>query len=318
MMRAAACGLRTKLITDAEWLAKDELAQSFEECVLLRDSTASENRSVAGIEETRMWHLFTEAAEEVNQATDPSLYWVHADAMNGPWSAPADLREQFVAEGDPAAATFTEPPHRSYDAIPDPDELLSLSQAYAAEVRVLDACLSPLLAVLEDCRLSNLSELTICVTSPRGYPLGEHRIVGDGDKESTDCLHSEAVNVPLLIRQPEAQSSATRLQILSQNVDLFQFLSLTVANDRGQESKEERFAEINNSRNQAYSVGSDGGLAVRTRDWSLIRPADSGSEKVKLFAKPDDRFEANDVAMLCPDVVESLESRLEEFIRSDK
>ena len=51
-------------------------------------------------------------------------------------------------------------------------------------------------------------------------------------------------------------------------------------------------------------------LALRTPAWLLVRRQDGQRE---LFAKPDDRWEANEVANRCPEAVEQLDAALDEF-----
>ena len=55
-------------------------------------------------------------------------------------------------------------------------------------------------------------------------------------------------------------------------------------------------------------MAGDGGRAIRTPAWFLRT-----GEQPELFAKPDDRWEVNDVASLCPEVVECLQDALAQF-----
>ena len=52
--------------------------------------------------------------------------------------------------------------------------------------------------------------------------------------------------------------------------------------------------------------------ALRTPAWLLVRRHDGRRE---LYAKPDDRWEANEVANRCPEAVEQLDAALDEFQR---
>ena len=78
----------------------------------------------------------------------------------------------------------------------DPDELLGFVHAYAGQVALVDMCLGMLLAALDEHPLAG--ETLLVVTSPRGYPLGEHRRVGPCD----EALYGELLHVPLLVRFP--------------------------------------------------------------------------------------------------------------------
>ena len=57
-------------------------------------------------------------------------------------------------------------------------------------------------------------------------------------------------------------------------------------------------------------IGAGGQRAIRTPAWHL-RTAD----EPELFAKPDDRWEVNNVASRCRDVVECLQNALLEYER---
>ena len=60
-------------------------------------------------------------------------------------------------------------------------------------------------------------------------------------------------------------------------------------------------------RQLAVAVGDEGEQAIRTPAWMLRQPS------TELFTKPDDRWESNDVADLCPEVVEQLREELADF-----
>ncbi len=71
--------------------------------------------------------------------------------------------------------------------------------------------------------------------------------------------------------------------------------------------------------------------AIRTKSWCLRTSAtdtddmsageypasasDATSQQFELFVRPDDRWEANDVSKLCPDVVEELQAAASEFLK---
>ena len=51
--------------------------------------------------------------------------------------------------------------------------------------------------------------------------------------------------------------------------------------------------------------------AVRTPAWHFCRETTADPQPPQLYAKPDDRWEVNDVADRCPEVVDELEELLE-------
>ena len=71
-------------------------------------------------------------------------------------------------------------------------------------------------------------------------------------------------------------------------------------------------------RDALVSTGTRGHRAIRTAEWCLRqgtsatrtdRANSATSSRGELYVRPDDRWEANDVAKLCPDVVETLVAR---------
>src|SRR5262249_56411820 len=131
------------------------------------------------------------------QATRPFLLWIHTQGMNGPWDAPLEMRYQFADEDDPVPPDLVSPPQKTLAADYDPDELLGLAHAHAGQVALVDYCLGMLLEALEEHPLA--SETLLAVTSPRGYPLGEHLRVGPAN----EALYGELLHVPLFLRLPD-------------------------------------------------------------------------------------------------------------------
>jgi arylsulfatase A-like enzyme len=65
----------------------------------------------------------------------------------------------------------------------------------------------------------------------------------------------------------------------------------------------------------ALVAASDAGhRAIRTADWCLRQDAAAG-EPGELYVRPDDRWEFNDVAKLCPEETESLARAMDDFFR---
>ncbi|MCA9226633.1 MAG: hypothetical protein KDA47_13520, partial [Planctomycetales bacterium] len=113
-------------------------------------------------------------------------------------------------DDDPLPDDFVEPPEQHLTAPADPDELLKLTHAYAGQVTVIDECLAVIMAAI-DSRASDAPPLVI-VTSPRGYPLGEHGRIGLCDA----ALYGELLQVPLFIRDADTAHVMSRSQSLVQ------------------------------------------------------------------------------------------------------
>ena len=135
--------------------------------------------------------------------------------MGTTWDAPAEFRAGYWEEGDPEPPEGADVPERLLDENYDPDELLAAMQAYAGQVTLLDTCLGALVEQLSESPAGR--QTLLAVTSPRGFPLGEHRRIGHAD----GALYGELVQVPLLVRAPGGLGGAARSQTLVQPADLW-------------------------------------------------------------------------------------------------
>ncbi len=257
-----------------------------------------------------MAHLFAAAAEYLERASEPYLLWVHSRGMAGAWDAPVELRNQFADEDDPLPPELVVPPVKQFDRSFDPDELLGYLHAYAGQVALLDDCLG---AFLETAQATPGWERTLlAMTAPRGYPLGEHHRVGESD----EVLYGEQVHVPCIVRLPHDRCAAVRCRELVQPPDLCASLcdAFQLATDAESRWGQDvlllstgRFAAFLRDR---AAMMTPAVLALRTPAWLLVRRQDGQRE---LFAKPDDRWEADEVANRCPEAVEQLDAALDEF-----
>jgi len=174
---------------------------------------------------------------------------------------------------------------------------------------LLDLCLEPFLESAQ--AMAGWDRTLLALTSPRGYPLGEHRWVGEGDA----VVYGEQVHVPCLIRLPHDVNAGVRCQELVQPPDLCASLweAFQLASDAapswGRSLLPLAGAEPPPWRDRAATVA-PAAQALRTPAWLLVRRQDGRHE---LFAKPDDRWEANEVANRCPEAVEQLVVAWNEF-----
>jgi arylsulfatase A-like enzyme len=199
----------------------------------------------------------------------------------------------------------------------DPDELLGICQAYAGQVSLLDLSLGGLLETL---RASPFGEQTLlAVTSARGFPLGEHLRLGAVD----DALYGELVQVPWMLRLPGAAGAMDRSQALVQPADLqstlldWWDLSDSQKPGAGQSLLPLVRGERETLRDHACIISAGGERGIRTPGWYLRSPVNRAEAVepagVELFAKPDDRWEVNDVADRCAETAEALQSALDRF-----
>jgi arylsulfatase A-like enzyme len=292
----ADAGASATLTTDDSAVADAWAADFAEVCRL--DMAADE--LAPAIADTALARLFALAAQQLQTAGEavaqspethgPRLWWLHARGFYGPWDAPLGLRESLLDEEDPSAPTFLTPPPLSRAG--DHDELLVCRVAYAAQAIVLDECVGALMAALADSQLD--SDTLVILAGCRGYALGEHGAI------SANGLYSETLHVPCLIRVPGVNSPPPRVANLTQPADLV----ATLAHWFGLESSAPP------ARHYVVASSSTGERAIRSPAWMLRQPPrhdlDTSAPSLELYAKPDDRWEANEVASRCPDVAARL------------
>jgi len=305
-------GIHTVLVTDEPRVADHRLATGFERVVQLDSSPPHE--PAIGVEETGLARLLAVAGQWFEQADRlsrdrPYLLWVHARGMDGPWDAPTRLREAVADRDDPPPLPGTAVPRRVLNAKEDPDQRFQYLCAYAGQVRLLDQCVEAFLGQVFASR--HVDQTAVALLGARGFPLAEHGRIGDAD----EVLYGESLHVPWILRLPDLQPPLARSQQLVQPADLMPTFAEWFSTPCGD-------AAIDGTSLRSIVDGADpdvqravlagtprGERALRTPAWFLRAPAVGAAQ---LFAKPDDRWEVNDVADRCEDVVERLLRAIDE------
>jgi hypothetical protein len=286
------------LLTDDESVAKHELATHFSEIHFERPGKIEKN--ALSVEQTDLFGFFEAACELVGNPNRPNLIWLHSRGMSGPWDAPLEFRQRFADDDDPEPLAFVSPPEKQLNEQYDPDEVLGYVQAYAGQIALTDLCLGMLLETLDSHPLA--AETLFAILSPRGYPLGEHRRVGQCD----NALYGELVHVPLVVRFPQDRHRLGRNRQIAQ---LHQVLRSLVTDNS---DIVQRNIGPRPEPRAAFAIGVDQ-RAIRTPAWFLRESTNEGKPNHELFAKPDDRFEVNEISSRCGDVVELLAAELDRF-----
>jgi len=310
-----AAGVAATLLTDEPIVARHPSARGFDQIIRLE---LPEYPDVADhLDQTHLAQCFARVVDWLESAREPFMLWCHLTGLGGPWDAPLEFRRRYAEEDDPDPPDSADIPCRLLEKDYDPDELLGICQAYAGQVSLLDTCLGALLEFLE---ASPVGQSTlVMLLSARGFPLGEHRRVGPFD----DALYGELVQVPLVMRFPDAQGAAARSQALVHPPDLWAtLLDWSWMTDLPDAPAAKSLLplirqEVDDwGRDRLCIVDGGAERAIRTSAWYL---RDAASPE--LFAKPDDRWEVNDVADRCADLIEPLRQafdRYEEALRSNQ
>lgn len=306
--RLAAAGFATCLITDEPRVASHSLAGHFAELLMIEAAAErSAERHAGGASETRAASLFAAATERLASAKPPFFFWIHSCGMEATWDAPDDFRQQYAEPDEPEPPRLATVPCHRLVGDEDPDEIWGVCQAYAGQVSLIDACLGGLLEALESQPFRD--QTLLVVAGLRGFPLGRNGRIGSPD----DALYSELLQIPWLMRLPGVEGAA-RSQALVQPCDLVPTLAehLNLAGSRQAIYARSLLPilreELETVRDRIPIVGSDGERAIRTPAWHLrlARAAEGGGKSAELYAKPDDRWDQNDVADRCPEVAEGL------------
>jgi len=299
-------GCRAILVTDDEQVAQFPTAQDFDELHFVKPPANSSDigKPAAEVEETAFAALIETASSLFSDSSEPRLIWIHARAMNGVWDAPLELRQQFGDEEDPTPAEIVRPPEEKIEGHADPDYLLSLAHAYAGQVSAVDSVLQAFLAAIDE--LPNADEILFAVTSPRGYPLGEHQRIGACDS----ALFGELLHIPCFLRFPHGEGALARTQELIQPADIAATIAdvakwTTDSNLQSRSLLRLVRGEPTILRELIVAEAPHQKL-IRTTAWQLRISQNEAGEHYELFAKPDDRWEANDVASRCGDIITGL------------
>lgn len=308
----SAAGVRTAWITDEPQLAQGPLPREVNELVYV--DAPGPPATARSLDDTRVAAIMATAIEWLASASEPFCLWVHTSSLAGAWDAPLDYRHQYADPDEPLPPDLVVPPKLVLDEGYDPDELLGYTQSYAGQVSALDECLAGLLDFASERKWSASTLLAVC--GVRGIALGEHRRVGCWD----EALCGELLHVPSFVRLPEGAGRAARSQALVEPGDL----AMTLAEWCGAPAPglAVRAAhsllpivrdEVAALRDRICIVGPSGERAIRTPGWHVRWPGpeqlagDDTRSSRWLYVKPDDRFEMNDVADRCPDIVDALE-----------
>jgi len=193
----------------------------------------------------------------------------------------------------------------------EPEPLQAIRDGYCDVVQQFDELFAMILERLEE--LQVLDETLVVLAADRGVPLGEHGMVG----LLAPQLFDEVVHVPLIARLPRGRRGA-RSPALVQSLDLGPTLAEWF--ERPVPSGEGRslvpLLRSHSARHRDYAISGlqDQVYALRTNSWKLLQPmalpSDEGPPQRSLFAKPEDQWDLNDIAVEQEAIADRLELQL--------
>ena len=300
----AARGNATALVTDDPALAAMTPRPTNVRLVTPPNETAPAS-SAAG---TRFGRLFETAAAMVAGGENRFL-WCHATSLGVAWDAPPSFRDRYVDPDDPPPPSGTSVPTMHVGPDTDPDILVAIRHGFAGQLTLLDHCLGTLLGAIA----KRPDPWTILVVGTRGLGFGLHGTVG--------CLpmlpFSEVMQLPAILVDHRERMAGQRYGGLLTPADLGATI-LDMIGGTPEPSTDPRHGRslggllaswqgVDRDRVVARSAL---GAAIVTPSWHLVQPTGDATPRSpgRLFAKPDDFFEACDVADRCPAVNDELSS----------
>jgi len=330
-----ATGYRTVLVTDDPFVAYSTDAGDFSDVQLFPIPENSE--PCDEIEETHLCGMLATiaaTAESLAQSGVPYCLWCHLRGFDEIWDFPLLLREKYCGEDDPEPYAGITPP---FDLSPDSidDSRQSVVSAYASGVTMFDELLEML---MEPLRFGDLGDETLfLLAGTRGVLFGEHGIIGIPPTAAAlvEPLVSSLVQVPLTIRFPDGFGATVRSDALLQPHDvtrlLYEWLELPLqvmlqnTAATGPNMLDLIREEPQKFRDRVLIVASSDETQTSHAQSCLVTPswflaerdalADDLGEKFALYVKPDDRWDVNNVADRCVEIVEQLDAVRDDLSR---
>jgi hypothetical protein len=259
----------------------------------------------ASADETNLGRLAA-AAAAIAAGGVHRLIWLHAASLGSAWDAPEEFRSTYLDPDDPPPPPGAAVPQVRVTATTDPDLVAVLRQVFAGQVTLLDHCLGRLVDAVRADRPD--AAWTMLVAGVRGMPLGLHGVIGPLPL----APFGELVQMPAVLVDHHERMAAQRYGGLVTPADLGTTLVELVGGTRtgGDDPRHGRslvplLDEWRLSPRDRVLAVTNHGVALATTAWHLVLPT-VAADKPVLYAKPDDYFEACDVADRGSGVAEEL------------
>jgi len=300
---AEAAGWRPVVVTDDQALAAALTGTTATRLVAPAAGDAAADEAA-----TDLGRLFAAAADLASEPARRFL-WCHATSLGTTWDAPTAYREAYLDPDDPPPPPGAGVPEMTVDERTDPDLIVGLRQLFAGQLTLLDDRLGRLLEAVAD-RDAGLP-WTILFAGVRGMPLGLHGRIGP----TPLAPFGELVHLPAILVDHAGRMAAQRYGGLLVPADLAATLREQLGG-RPREHPDPRAGRSltglldawqHSDRDRVICVA-ERGTAIATPAWQLVLPrGDTEDEPAPLlYAKPDDYFEACDVADRSPEVAAEL------------
>ncbi len=316
---------RAMLITDSIEIVEESTRGEFGS-VLLIEAQADEADESEEDAPTQITRLFEAALGQwATRLEDFPILWIHSRGLNGDWDAPYEYRCVMCDEGDPEPPFGTSPGQLTITEETDPDEVFGLACAMGAQAMAFDDAWSMIEEILGELGIAD--DCLQVLAGVQGYPIGEHGCVGHG----VGALYAETLHLPLVVRPGDQLDVGVRVPFIVQPNSIWNTV-VGWMGDRNEAVQSDAMctdlvsdiealpAEDWPTKNQmAYSC-CEGQVHVAVPAWSCrwsTGEASDGTEtqRVELFATPDDRWQQNEVSQRAIAIVEELAERRDAWLR---
>lgn len=294
----------TVFVTDDQQLDLPGDAYGFSS--LIRLEPDSPVMPAQAIEDTSLAQSFATAIQAIGPNT--SFIWLHSSALRDRWDAPIDQEptadgmqepvedEEAESDVDPAEPfclpETIAPPNLKLASDDDPDLLFAWMNRYAAQIRVLDQLVELMVDELQSRRQ------TILLAGSSGFSIGENGYIG----HHLGPLRSPDVRLPMLV----SSGGPLRSQLLQSATGLPKLLERIIGRKTIVSPSEWCRSEDALSP-QMLTESDRASRAVTTPTWFYVNEkSDQYTDVERLFLKPDDVNDINDVSRLRRDVLDDL------------
>ena len=309
-----------ELISDDKEVIDVATKSAFDSLCLVE---ARENREpVHEIENTKFAQLIAAAIERIDEGEPWELLWLHSNALSTRWDAPrwlvgaeedsadavemesepSDYNEHVDSDQEmhgladlPPVFADVSPPQIALDSNSHPDLVTSWMTTYACQLRLIDDLLGVLASSIGG------SDTGIVVTGTSGFSLGQNGFIGHMLGPLRSCQISVPMIVslggPVRIRSlTPSRSFSTALAELAKGDQLVDPVNWTI--------------EHGDFDPYVMSAGQNA-RSITTQKWFYVSDVttDSASHE-RLFLKPDDVNDVNDVSRLRKEVVERFQDAM--------
>ncbi len=244
--------------------------------------------------------------------------YLHLLPPHYPYGQPEEFTEQFAGlepvDFEPGSIPF---PERIPKPMPAPPPLPEWINLYDANLRFADWAVGEIEKLLQES--GKLDNTLLLITSDHGEGFGEHGHVWHGRS-----VYDEACHIPLLMRFPGRRLAGTRIEALTESIDLLPTIFDLVtaeyppAGIQGRSLLPLLSGERDPGSHYVYCRGGGGPskYLVRSRDYALILY--SNGEWRALYDLRNDPEQRQNAIAANPDQAETMAAAFEQFARRQR